>query len=84
MCHFFLLFFDFHLLTKLARKQPSPVSHQELHLILNVQPYMNMDKRYPSDLSDKEWGLIADLMRPDPSGGRPPKHPRREILNAIF
>lgn len=45
---------------------------------------MNTDLRYPSDLSDKEWALIADLMKPDPSGGRPPKHPRREILNAIF
>jgi len=45
---------------------------------------MSTELRYPSDLSDKEWGLIADLMQPDPSGGRPPKHPRREILNAIF
>lgn len=45
---------------------------------------MSRELRYPSDLSDKEWGLIADLMQPNPSGGRPPKHPRREILNAIF
>jgi transposase len=45
---------------------------------------MSTEKRYPSDLSNKEWALIADLMQPDPSGGRPPKHPRREILNAIF
>jgi len=45
---------------------------------------MSTEKRYPSDLSDKEWALIADLMQPDPSGGRPPKHLRREILNAIF
>lgn len=40
--------------------------------------------RYPSDLSDKEWAFIADLVKPDPSGGRPPKYSRREILNAIF
>lgn len=40
--------------------------------------------RYPSDLSDKEWALIADLVKPDPSGGRPSKYPCREILNAIF
>lgn len=45
---------------------------------------MSTELRYPSDLSDKEWALISDLMQPDPSGGRPPKHPRREILNAIF
>lgn len=45
---------------------------------------MNIEQRYPSDLSNKEWTLIADLMQPDPSGGRPPKYSRREILNAIF
>lgn len=45
---------------------------------------MSTELRYPSDLSDKEWGLVVDLMHPDPSGGRPSKHPRREILNAIF
>lgn len=45
---------------------------------------MSTNLRYPSDLSDKEWELIAGLMQPAPFGGRPPKHPRREILNAIF
>lgn len=45
---------------------------------------MSTERRYPSDLSDKEWALIADLMQPNPSGGRPPKHPRRDILDAIF
>ena len=45
---------------------------------------MSTKQRYPSDLSDKEWALISDLMKADPLGGRPPKHPRREILNAIF
>ena len=45
---------------------------------------MSTEKRYPSDLSDKEWALIADLMQPNPSGGRPPKHSRRDILDAIF
>ncbi len=45
---------------------------------------MSIEKRYPSDLSDKEWALIADFMKVDPLGGRPPKYPRREILNAIF
>ncbi len=45
---------------------------------------MSTEKRCPSDLSDQEWALIADLMQPNPSGGRPPKHPRRDILDAIF
>lgn len=39
------------------------------------------------DLTDAEWDLIADLV-PDYSGkgkiGRPPKHSKREIVNAIF
>jgi len=38
-------------------------------------------------LSDAEWDLIADLV-PDYSGngkiGRPPKHSKRDIVNAIF
>jgi len=39
------------------------------------------------DLTDPEWDLIADLV-PDYSGngkiGRPPKHSKRDIVNAIF
>jgi len=39
---------------------------------------------YPSDLSDAQWALIEPLL-PEPSaGGRPEKHPRREIVNAIL
>jgi transposase len=39
---------------------------------------------YPSDLTDAQWALIADLL-PEPSGeGRPEKHRRREIVNAIL
>jgi transposase len=40
--------------------------------------------RYPSDLTDEQWGLIEPLL-PEPSaGGRPEKHPRWEIVNAIL
>ncbi|MEU8397986.1 IS5 family transposase [Nonomuraea sp. NPDC048892] len=40
--------------------------------------------RYPSDLTDARWELIEPLL-PEPStGGRPEKHPRREIVNAIL
>lgn len=42
-------------------------------------------ENYPSDLSDKEWEQIKDVFQIDYSkGGRPPKHSKRELLNAIF
>lgn len=42
---------------------------------------------YPSDTWDDEWALIEPLL-PTPAcetkaGGRPEKHPRREIVDAI-
>jgi transposase len=40
-------------------------------------------KAYPSDLSDKEWELLTPLIPAPKSGGRPAKHSRREIVNAI-
>lgn len=39
---------------------------------------------YPSDLTDAQWALIADLLPEPSSEGRPEKHPRREIVNAIL
>jgi transposase len=39
---------------------------------------------YPSDLSDAQWALIEPLL-PEPTvDGRPEKHHRREIVNAIM
>ncbi len=44
-----------------------------------------MRKRYPTDLSEDEWLKIADLFKTDPKkGGRPSKHSRKEIVDAIF
>ncbi|HEX2572324.1 MAG TPA: transposase [Polyangia bacterium] len=44
-------------------------------------------KPYPSDLTDEEYALIEPLLPAcnagKPQGGRPEKHSRREILNAI-
>jgi putative transposase len=45
-------------------------------------------RRYPSDLSDAEWAVLAPLL-PTPAcqtrrGGRPETHERRTVLNAIF
>ena len=44
-----------------------------------------MERRaYRTDLSDAEWACLAPHVPAPKPGGRPPKHARREILNAIF
>ena len=40
--------------------------------------------RYPSDTSDEQWALIEPLLPPVNRGGRPEKHPRRAIVDAIL
>lgn len=44
-------------------------------------------RRYPSDMTDDEWALIEPLLPPPACdtarGGRPEKHPRREIVDSI-
>jgi len=40
-------------------------------------------KRYPTDLTDEEWGHIAPLLPAPPKRGRKPKVDLREVLNAI-
>jgi transposase len=40
--------------------------------------------RYPSDLTDAEWRRLEPLVPAPLPGGRPPLHPRREIVNAIL
>ena len=40
--------------------------------------------RYPSDMTDEEWALVAPLIRPAKRGGRPRTVNIREVLNAIF
>jgi transposase len=41
--------------------------------------------RYPTDLTDRQWELIEPLLPEPPAGtGRPPKHAKREIVNAIL
>lgn len=43
-----------------------------------------MDRRpYPSDLTDAEWVLLASLIPSPKSGGRPPTHARRELIDAM-
>ena len=40
-------------------------------------------KAYPTDLRDEEWSIIEPYVPPPKAGGRPAKHARREIVNAI-
>jgi putative transposase len=40
-------------------------------------------RRYPSDLSDAEWALLAPLLPPATPGGRPRSTDLREVLNAV-
>ncbi len=41
-------------------------------------------KRYPTDLTDREWAILKPLIPAAKPGGRPPAHTRREIVNAIL
>ncbi len=41
-------------------------------------------KRYPTDLSDKEWALLEPLLPPAKTGGRARTVEVREVVNAIF
>ena len=41
-------------------------------------------RRYPSDLTDAEWALIAPFIPPPRSGGRGRKTDMREVMNAIL
>jgi transposase len=39
---------------------------------------------YPSDSSEEQWALIEPLLPAVNKGGRPEKHPRRAIVDAIL
>ena len=43
-----------------------------------------MDKVYPTDLTDDQWSVIAPLIPPAKSGGRPRTADLRLVLNTIF
>jgi transposase len=45
---------------------------------------MSRQSCYPSDLTDEEWELVEPLLPPPGEGGRPEKHPRREVVDAIL
>src|SRR3954464_5511235 len=41
-------------------------------------------RRYETDLTDEQWGLVEPLLPPPSKDGPKPKHPRREVVNAIL
>lgn len=45
---------------------------------------VSRQSRYPSDLTDGEWALVEPLLPPAGEGGRPEKHPRRAVVDAIL
>ena len=40
--------------------------------------------RYETDLTDREWNLVAPMMPVAARMGRPRRWPLREIMNAIY
>ena len=38
---------------------------------------------YASDLTDEEWQILAPLLPPEKSGGRPRKYPMRDVIDGI-
>ncbi len=40
--------------------------------------------RYPTDLTDAEWELVAPHIRPPKRGGRPRTADMREVMNAVL
>ena len=66
------------------------VSCQVKQVLRGVEPLL-LDRRsslptipYPSDLSDREWQVLAPLLPPAKPGGRPRTVNLRLILNGIF
>ena len=41
-------------------------------------------RRYPSDLTDREWAVLGPLVPAPRPGGRPAKHGRREVVDAVL
>jgi transposase len=45
---------------------------------------MERSRRYPSDLTGTQWRLVQSLLPPVNTGGRPEKHSRRAVVDAIL
>lgn len=45
---------------------------------------MDGEPRYPTDLTDAQWAVLAPLVPPPKPGGRPRTLDMRQVLNAIL
>ena len=45
---------------------------------------MSRNRAYPSDTTDAEWAVLEPLVPAVKSVGRPARHARRDIVDAIF
>jgi transposase len=45
---------------------------------------MGRVRRYPSDLTDAQWEIIKAMLPLPKWTGRPQKHPRRAVIDAIL
>jgi len=50
----------------------------------NRSRYERRGLRYPTDLTDEEWALVAPHIRPAKRGGRPRTVNVREVMNAVL
>ena len=41
-------------------------------------------RAYPTDLTDAQWAILEPHVPPPKPGGRPPKHTRRELVDAML
>ena len=49
------------------------------------RPRYNRDRlRYPSDLTDEEWALVAPLIPPGKRGGGKRRVDMREVVNGVM
>jgi hypothetical protein len=44
----------------------------------------HQEPKYPSDLTDQQWGLIGPLIPPHPPNGKDRRTSMRAVVNAIF
>ena len=50
----------------------------------NRRLYDRSELRYPSDLTDEEWALVAPLIPPAKRGGRQRTVDLREVVNGML
>lgn len=40
--------------------------------------------RYSTDLTDKQWSVVSEILRPENRGKHFAKHSKRELINAVL